>query len=273
MSSRGDSVSTDGEGTNATTTATTTTSYAPALPEFLKNALERLDAAKSDLDASISQISKRVDNSISDASFRIGKSVEIAKESTEDALATAEAHAAALVDKIRTKEDLFFKTATEKVWAVLKEYPNASAATAATVGLLTLPPVRRLLWKSSFGRFETEEQIFAQLTRRAQSVKEGAVSAERSMSTYQEETRAAISEMNSGITKLKTLSAQLRRSEKSAESSLLGVEDVLRELRTTPGDEAVALRSEVATVQASFEKQRREAMKELKKMYKQGIEI
>jgi hypothetical protein len=79
--------------------------------------------------------------------------------------------------------------------------------------------------------------------------------------------------MNSGVAKLKALGSSLSKAEKGTEKSLAGVEEVLAELRTSPSTDAIALRSELGVVQATLERQRRDAMRELKRIYKQGIEI
>jgi hypothetical protein len=174
---------------------------------------------------------------------------------------------------MKKKEDLFFKSFTQQIKEVIESYPTASAIAGGSVVLLALPPTRRLLWRSTIGRFESEEQAFAKLTRRAQTLKDGAASADVALKGFSQETQLAIAEMNSGVAKLKALGSSLSKAEKGTEKSLAGVEEVLGELRTSPSTDAIALRSELGVVQATLERQRRDAMRELKRIYKQGIEI
>ena len=242
-------------------------------PEFLSTFLDSVRETKEKVHENTNKVSKSMDESLHSISFQIGKTIDICRESSTEMKIEAELKAKEIAEEMKKKEDLFFKSFTQKIKEVIESHPTASAIASGSVVLLALPPTRRLLWRSTIGRFETEEQAFAKLTRRAQILKDGAASTDGALRGFSEETQLAIAEMNSGVAKLKALGSSLRRAEKGAEKSLAGVEEVLGELRTSPNKDAVALRSELGVVQATLEKQRRDALRELKRIYKQGIEI
>ena len=243
------------------------------IPNFMKNVLDALSETTEKMERSSSRVSKSLDDILGSISFRIGKTIDACRESSNDMKAEAELKAEEIAAEMKKKEDLFFKSFTQQIKEVIEQYPTASAVASGSIVLLALPPTRRLLWRSTIGRFESEEQAFAKLMRRAQMLKDGATSTDGALRGFSEETRLAITEMNSGVSKLKALGSSLRKAEKGAEKSLAGVEEVLGELRTSPSTDAVALRSELGVVQATLERQRRDAMRELKRIYKQGIEI
>ena len=94
------------------------------------------------------------------------------------------------------EEDLFFKSFTQQIKEVIEQYPTASAVASGSIVLLALPPTRRLFWRSTIGRFESEEQAFAKLMRRAQMLKDGATSTDGALRGFSEETKLAITEIN-----------------------------------------------------------------------------
>lgn len=241
--------------------------------EFMKNIIDSVMETREKVEQKTNKISKSMDESLHSISFQIGKTIDVCRESSTEMKMEAELKASKIAEEMKKKEDLFFKSFTQQIKEVIESYPTASAIAGGSVVLLALPPTRRLLWRSTIGRFESEEQAFAKLTRRAQTLKDGAASADVALKGFSQETQLAIAEMNSGVAKLKALGSSLSKAEKGTEKSLAGVEEVLGELRTSPSTDAIALRSELGVVQATLERQRRDAMRELKRIYKQGIEI
>jgi len=244
------------------------------LSDGMNETMNKITKTKESFDKTTEDIQNKIDSSLSSASFKIGKTIDIVQSNANDLKSRAEDEALVLKDSIKQKEDLIFKQMTGKVVEVIEKYPTEISIAAIAIGLIAIPQSRRILWRSSFGRFETEERAFEKLTRRAQELKDGTTLADVSMTKFREETKLAIIEMNQGMGKLKSLSTQLKRSDKSAEKSLAGVDEVLGELRSSSMNEALALRSEVAQIRAKLETQRRDAMRELRNIYKQtGIEV
>ena len=227
------------------------------IPNFMKNVLDALSETTEKMERSSSRVSKSLDDILGSISFRIGKTIDACRESSNDMKAEAELKAEEIAAEMKKKK-IFFKSFTQQIQEVIEQYPTASAVASGSIVLLALPPTRRLFWRSTIGRFESEEQAFAKLMRRAQMLKDGATSTDGALRGFSEETKLAITEMNSGVSN-QALGSSLRKAEKGAEKSLAGVEEVLGELRTSPSTDAVALRSELGVVQATLE-QRRDAI-------------
>ena len=171
------------------------------IPNFMKNVLDALSETTEKMERSSSRVSKSLDDILGSISFRIGKTIDACRESSNDMKAEAELKAEEIAAEMKKKEDLFFKSFTQQIKEVIEQYPTASAVASGSIVLLALPPTRRLLWRSTIGRFESEEQAFAKLMRRAQMLKDGATSTDGALRGFSEETKLAITEMNSGVSK------------------------------------------------------------------------
>ena len=146
--------------------------------EFMKNIIDSVMETREKVEQKTNKISKSMDESLHSISFQIGKTIDVCRESSTEMKMEAELKASEIAEEMKKKEDLFFKSFTQQIKEVIESYPTASAIAGGSVVLLALPPTRRLLWRSTIGRFESEEQAFAKLTRRAQTLKDGAASAD-----------------------------------------------------------------------------------------------
>ena len=94
------------------------------LSDGMNETMNKITKTKESFDKTTEDIQNKIDSSLSSASFKIGKTIDIVQSNANDLKSRAEDEALVLKDSIKQKEDLIFKQMTGKVVEVIEKYPT-----------------------------------------------------------------------------------------------------------------------------------------------------
>jgi len=151
--------------------------------------------------------------------------------------------------------------------------PNVTYGVLGVGTVLALRTPRRLLFRFTIGRFQSEEAMVARAETKVKEMRQSVDLLKNETKKLEERARLAEEELQRGRTKLKDTGSQLSslsRSIYKTESSARGLLDNLREL---PGREALRLRAEVAAMTAEAKQQRGFLDKRVTRIANYGIPV
>ena len=85
------------------------------IPNFMKNVLDALSETTEKMERSSSRVSKSLDDILGSISFRIGKTIDACRESSNDMKAEAELKAEEIAAEMKKKEDLFLNPSRNRL--------------------------------------------------------------------------------------------------------------------------------------------------------------
>ncbi|CAI5458727.1 unnamed protein product [Closterium sp. Yama58-4] len=151
-------------------------------------------------------------------------------------------------------EDVFFHHLKMGVYLV-SEHRVASTAALLSALAFILPGPRKMLYRATFGRFQTPEVLVESAERKLESLKQSVEVFKNDTKKLQERAQMAESEFRSGRDKLKAAGAEMQRlagSVRAAEKKSLGLRELLKDL---PARDSVRLRSELAMATREAQRQ------------------
>jgi hypothetical protein len=173
---------------------------------------------------------------------------DAARRELDDATATARAH-----------QDAAFAVASDGLAEVLRK-PHLSYPLAAAALVLAVPPVRRSLWRHTFGRLHSPQAVIESAARRAEdAASRGEAFAQEARKLTAEagqaeaELERARDRLKAARAALQRLGGQIGRAERGAD----GAARALRELRRPP-PEALELRAKAAQSASALRQQRKD---------------
>ncbi|XP_031473988.1 RGS1-HXK1-interacting protein 1 [Nymphaea colorata] len=169
-------------------------------------------------------------------------------------------------------EDAIVRKVKEELISA-REHPSAAAGIAIATGLLLLRGPRRLLFRQTFGRLQSEEAQFLKVERNVTELGQSIDLIKKESKKLRERASFAQEEMNRGHTKLKNAGREIQRLADSVykmESQALDLVDGLREV---PGREALRLRAEVASMASQLKQERTALNKRILKISDYGIAV
>ncbi|KAH9572144.1 hypothetical protein CY35_02G131200 [Sphagnum magellanicum] len=187
-------------------------------------------------------------------------------------LTTAQNIAHTVSQQYAVYEDIFFSKLKEGVHTISR-YPNVAYGVFGVTTLLALRTPRRLLFRLTIGRFQSEEAMYARAEAKVKEMRQSVDLLKNETRKLEERARLAEEELQRGRTKLKNTGGQLSslvRSIYKTESHARGLMDSLREL---PGREALRLRAEVAAMSAEAKQQRGVLDKRVTQIANYGIPV
>ncbi|KAK6235738.1 hypothetical protein QQP08_024408 [Theobroma cacao] len=147
--------------------------------------------------------------------------------------------------RYKSYEDAFVNKLKEELMSA-KEHPAAAIGITVTAALLLMPGPRRLLFRNTLGRFQSEE---AQFLRAEKNVKELNLSVDmmkKESSKLLERAALAEKDMKRGHKELMNAGGQIQHLAKSVYKAEAQAADLMDGLREIPGREALKLRAEAS---------------------------
>ncbi|CAI7853919.1 unnamed protein product [Closterium sp. NIES-53] len=151
-------------------------------------------------------------------------------------------------------EDVFFHHLKMGVY-LASEHRIASSAALLSALAFILPGPRKMLYRATFGRFQTPEVLVESAERKLEGLKQSVEVFKNDTKKLQERAQMAESEFLSGRDKLKAAGAEMQRlagSVRAAEKKSLGLRELLKDL---PARDSVRLRSELAMATRDAQRQ------------------
>ncbi|KAK8515597.1 hypothetical protein V6N13_139432 [Hibiscus sabdariffa] len=172
----------------------------------------------------------------------------------------------------KSYEDAFFNKLKEGVMSA-KEHTGAAVGITITAALFLMPGPRRLLFRITLGRFQSEEAKFLRAEKNVKELTQSVDLMKKESSKLLERAVLAEKDMKRGHKELMNAGGQTHRLAKSVykvEAEAAGLMDVLREI---PGREALKLRAEVASLASLLRQQRGSLDKRIRKISELGIPV
>ncbi|XVF47555.1 hypothetical protein PTKIN_Ptkin03bG0118300 [Pterospermum kingtungense] len=176
------------------------------------------------------------------------------------------------VSHYKSYEDAFFNKVKEGLMSA-KEHPGAAVGITLTAAFFLMPGPRRLLFRGTLGRFQSEE---AQFIRAEKKIKELNLSVDlmkKESSKLLERAALAEEDMKRGHTELMNAGGQIQRLAKSVYKVEAEAADLMDGLREIPGREALKLRAEVASMASLLRQRRISLYKRIMKISELGIPV
>ncbi|EOY32267.1 hypothetical protein QUC31_019476 [Theobroma cacao] len=174
--------------------------------------------------------------------------------------------------RYKSYEDAFVNKLKEELMSA-KEHPAAAIGITVTAALFLMPGPRRLLFRNTLGRFQSEE---AQFLRAEKNVKELNLSVDmmkKESSKLLERAALAEKDMKRGHKELMNAGGQIQHLAKSVYKAEAQAADLMDGLREIPGREALKLRAEVASMASLLRQQRVSLDKRIMKISELGIPV
>ncbi|XWS52368.1 hypothetical protein CRYUN_Cryun11dG0063800 [Craigia yunnanensis] len=172
----------------------------------------------------------------------------------------------------KSYEDAFFNKIKEGLMSA-QEHPAAAFGITVTAALFLMPGPRRLIFRNTLGRFQSEE---AQFLRAEKIVKELNLSVDlmkKESSKLIERAALAEKDMKRGHTEIMNAGGQIHLLYKSVYKVEAEAADLMDGLREIPGREALKLRAEVASMASHLRQQRISLDKRIMKISDLGIPV
>ncbi|XP_022731599.1 uncharacterized protein LOC111286078 isoform X2 [Durio zibethinus] len=172
----------------------------------------------------------------------------------------------------KSYEDAFFNKLKEGLMSA-KEHPAAAIGMTIAAALSLMPGPRRLLFRNTLGRFQSEE---AQFLRAEKNVKELNLSVDlmkKESSKLLERAALAEKDMKRGHTELMNAGGQIQRLALLVYKVEAETADLMDGLREIPGREALKLRAEVASISSHLRQDRISLDKRIMKISELGIPV
>ncbi|KAK8520522.1 hypothetical protein V6N13_031033 [Hibiscus sabdariffa] len=172
----------------------------------------------------------------------------------------------------KSYEDAFFNKLKEGVRSA-KEHPGAAVGITITAALFLMPGPRRLLFRNTLGRFQSEEAKFLRAEKNIKELNLSVDLMKKESSKLLERAALAEKDMKRGHKELMNTGGQIHRLAKSVykvEAEAAGLMDGLREI---PGRDALKLRAEVASMASVLRQQRVSLDKRIRKISDLGIPV
>ncbi|KAL4325713.1 hypothetical protein GQ457_11G018360 [Hibiscus cannabinus] len=172
----------------------------------------------------------------------------------------------------KSYEDAFFNKLKEGVRSA-KEHPGAAVGITITAALFLMPGPRRLLFRNTLGRFQSEEAKFLRAEKNIKELNLSVDLMKKESSKLLERAALAEKDMKRGHKELMNTGGQIHRLAKSVykvEAEAAGLMDGLREI---PGRDALKLRAEVASMGSLLRQQRVSLDKRIRKISDLGIPV
>ncbi|KAK8953225.1 hypothetical protein KSP40_PGU009749 [Platanthera guangdongensis] len=178
--------------------------------------------------------------------------------------------------EIKLQYKVYEDAAVKKVkdgFMVVHEHPVATFGVAIFSGLLLMRGPRRLLWRQTFGRLQSEE---AQLLKVDSGLKEIGESVEKLKKDSKNMLlRASFGEeeLHRGRIKIRDAGKEIQRLVKSIYKIESQAADLIDGLRVIPGRNAIKLRAEVASLTSDLRQQRHELDKKILQISEHGVPV
>ncbi|XP_022731598.1 uncharacterized protein LOC111286078 isoform X1 [Durio zibethinus] len=175
----------------------------------------------------------------------------------------------AFFNKLKVCKWFFFKEGLMSA----KEHPAAAIGMTIAAALSLMPGPRRLLFRNTLGRFQSEE---AQFLRAEKNVKELNLSVDlmkKESSKLLERAALAEKDMKRGHTELMNAGGQIQRLALLVYKVEAETADLMDGLREIPGREALKLRAEVASISSHLRQDRISLDKRIMKISELGIPV
>ncbi|XWS73400.1 hypothetical protein CRYUN_Cryun02cG0124900 [Craigia yunnanensis] len=172
----------------------------------------------------------------------------------------------------KSYEDAFFNKLKEGLMSA-KEHPGVVVGITTTAALFLMPGPRRLLFRNTLGRFQSDEAQFLSAEKNVKVLNLSVDLMKKESSKLLERAALAEKDMKLGHTELMNAGGQIQRLAKSVYKVEAEAADLMDGLREIPGREALKLRAEVASMASLLRQQRISLDKRIMKISELGIPV
>ncbi|GMJ15584.1 RGS1-HXK1 INTERACTING PROTEIN 1 [Hibiscus trionum] len=145
----------------------------------------------------------------------------------------------------KSYEDAFFNKLKEGVRSA-KEHPGAAVGITISAALFLMPGPRRLLFRNTLGRFQSEEAKFLRAEKNVKELNLSVDLMKKESSKLLERAALAEKDMKRGHKELMNTGGQIHRLAKSVYKVEAEAADLMDGLREIPGRDALKLRAEAS---------------------------
>ncbi|KAF5748849.1 hypothetical protein HS088_TW04G00809 [Tripterygium wilfordii] len=219
------------------------------------------------------------ENWVEDLQQRVIQSKDSAVRSARSFQSNSSTHFRSLQDFVpnaisqyRAYEEAFFKKVKEELMSA-REHPTAVVGVAVAAGLLLMPGPRRLLFRHTLGRFQSEEAKYVKVEKNVKELNLSVDLMKKESRKLLERAALAEKDMTQGHTELRKIGNEIEVVNKylcKTESQATDVMDTLREIS---GREALKLRAEVASMASLLKQHRTELDKRMMKISELGVAV
>ncbi|KDP30630.1 hypothetical protein JCGZ_16195 [Jatropha curcas] len=181
-------------------------------------------------------------------------------------------HLPRAVSQFKTYEDAFVNKIKEELMSA-REHPVETVGVAVTAGLLLMRGPRRLLFRQTFGRLQSEEAKFLKAEKNLKELTLSVDLMKNESRKLLERASYAEKDMKHGLTELLDSGSQIQRLAKSVYKVENQVADLMDGLREISGREALKLRAEVASMASGLKQHRTALDKRIMKISELGVPV
>ncbi|KAI9075794.1 hypothetical protein K1719_042280 [Acacia pycnantha] len=176
-----------------------------------------------------------------------------------------------IISQYRTYEDAFINKVKDELM-VAREWPAIVIAFAISATLVMRAP-RRLLFRHTLGRLQSEEARFASAEKNVRDLNQSVDLMRKEGKKLLERTALAEKDMRYGHNELVSSGAQIHYLAKSIYKVEAQAADLTDGLRHIPSREALALRAEVASLASILKRQRLVLHRRIMKISELGVAV
>ncbi|XP_065880039.1 RGS1-HXK1-interacting protein 1 [Euphorbia lathyris] len=194
------------------------------------------------------------------------------RHSSSSHLRSLQDHAARISSQYKNYEDAFFNKIKEELNNA-REHPAEVIGVSVAASLILMRGPRRFLFRTTFGRFQSEEAKFLKAEKNVKGLNLSVDIMKNESKKLLERASLAEKDMNYGHNELKEAGTKIQRLAKSAYKVETQVSDLMDGLREIPGRDALKLRAEVASLASNLKQQRAQLNKQVMKISGLGVPV
>ncbi|KAG7673427.1 hypothetical protein Ndes2526B_g03128 [Nannochloris sp. 'desiccata'] len=229
-----------------------------------------IDNIETAVGVQLKNLSGLLDGGMNVASDAIKSSTALVKDEIENVTGLAKSwYHRAEIGIAQADEALM--TTLKKGVAIAVENEIASTAAAATTLALLLPTTRRLLWRSTFGRFQSAEAAQRAAEQRIVSLGEVIDSQAPELEKLAAQLATARDQYTASLAQLKGAASELRGLASKVDSTDRKARVLMQDLRELRSKHALQMRSDLAIKSSVLAKQKAAVDKVVAKLAKEGF--
>eukprot|EP00246_Nothoceros_aenigmaticus_P007231 TRINITY_DN20906_c0_g1_i1.p1 TRINITY_DN20906_c0_g1~~TRINITY_DN20906_c0_g1_i1.p1 ORF type:complete len:310 (+),score=40.88 TRINITY_DN20906_c0_g1_i1:160-1089(+) len=208
------------------------------------------------------------DHAMQSARFQIGT----ISQASSDHLETAQGFLHTAGGYYKKYEDIFFNHVKDGI-RVASDHPTVTGGVLSASALLLMRTPRRLLFRMTIGRFQSEEAMLTNAENKVKEMRQSVDLLKNEGRKLEERAKLAEEEYQRGRSKLKSTGGQLVSLVKNVYKTENGASGLMANLRELPGREAIKLRAEVAAMAAEAKEQRQQLNRTMTRIASHGIPV
>lgn len=229
----------------------------------MEDAQKLLEEARDTVVSSIDEGIRTLSSSLASGTAMVKQEAGKLRESAQELTNTVEQEAT-------NAEQVAFSYLKEGV-RLASENETAAVAAGAMLLLVAVPGIRQFFVRRTVGKFRSEEGRFRAAELKAQQLQESAAQQADAVKMLEERLSAAQVEYDTGLQKLRATGQRMLALTKDLKGAQRDAKGIISELRRIPSQQALQLRSEVASKAAELKQQQSLVDRHINRLLKQGM--